>query len=655
MKKIVFLFFSVATCLITLPLKAQENETYEDTSSLVRDIFKEKDVKATENSEPLNLAWLRDGAYFNTMKQYGKTLDQHPDYFYEIPYQGKIIKGTFMLDLKNMTKEQAAEKCHEKAMAKDGSDGDVNLKETLENASDSHFLGMVSRTGPMGVGNHYCTAFFIPSEKKSGPTTTFEDNSEILLDTFKDEFKYVTSAPVDETLNTALTTLTKQYAETNDKNAVAYLELKTENGMKAHHYVAPSTISDKKTAALRCKEVLGESSYQTKGTVASNGLINPLETFAASMITRTDRLGDQERQKHYCGIAFLEKPVVLMLEEIGDNKIQVIKAVRAHTDLGLKEAKEKVESAPVEITVENQEKLEALAKALHEAGATTNMSAAEDVTESFGALLQERGYAMFTSAKNEELMNMLQEKSEDLIKGGANDFIKELRATDAYKDLSLSWLGANLDDEEGVTVDNKAEKCLQKIENAALPGGLTGKDILSRESDSHAYLMSTSTDERHFCMVIGVKTKISEEVTVTDNSDALLDRLMEKEFLAMKAPSKLYDMSELSEHFMKMFRESPDEVKKLTSQIIEKKFDTAGDLKDLKLDAPYDSKIVIIVAEGGVELVTAADNCITQMTQKAPEIFNSESDIHAVSMFTVNNKGVKKHVCGFGAGQKINE
>ena len=39
----------------------------------------------------------------------------------------------------------------------------------------------------------------------------------------------------------------------------------------------------------------------------------------------------------------------VLLEEIGPNKINVIKAVRQHTTLGLKEAKELVESAPTTI------------------------------------------------------------------------------------------------------------------------------------------------------------------------------------------------------------------------------------------------------------------------------------------------------------------
>ncbi len=60
----------------------------------------------------------------------------------------------------------------------------------------------------------------------------------------------------------------------------------------------------------------------------------------------------------------------VMLSEIGPNKIQVIKAVRELTSLGLKEAKDVVESAPAAIK-ENVTKDEAAAaKAkLEEAGA----------------------------------------------------------------------------------------------------------------------------------------------------------------------------------------------------------------------------------------------------------------------------------------------
>jgi len=61
----------------------------------------------------------------------------------------------------------------------------------------------------------------------------------------------------------------------------------------------------------------------------------------------------------------------VVLKEVGDNKIQVIKAVRALTSLGLKEAKDLVESAPkpVKEGVSKQEAEEAV-KQLSEAGAT---------------------------------------------------------------------------------------------------------------------------------------------------------------------------------------------------------------------------------------------------------------------------------------------
>ena len=61
----------------------------------------------------------------------------------------------------------------------------------------------------------------------------------------------------------------------------------------------------------------------------------------------------------------------VVLKDIGDKKIQVIKAVRALTSLGLKEAKELVESCPkaVKEGVPKDEAQEAQ-KALEEAGAT---------------------------------------------------------------------------------------------------------------------------------------------------------------------------------------------------------------------------------------------------------------------------------------------
>jgi large subunit ribosomal protein L7/L12 len=64
----------------------------------------------------------------------------------------------------------------------------------------------------------------------------------------------------------------------------------------------------------------------------------------------------------------------VMLEAIGANKINVIKVVRAATSLGLKEAKDLVESAPKEIkTGLSKEDAAKLKKELEDAGATVKI------------------------------------------------------------------------------------------------------------------------------------------------------------------------------------------------------------------------------------------------------------------------------------------
>ena len=64
----------------------------------------------------------------------------------------------------------------------------------------------------------------------------------------------------------------------------------------------------------------------------------------------------------------------MILSAAGDQKVQVIKAVRAITGLGLKEAKEKAESAPC-VLKEGVAKDEAeeFKKQLEEAGATVEL------------------------------------------------------------------------------------------------------------------------------------------------------------------------------------------------------------------------------------------------------------------------------------------
>ncbi|MDO6460060.1 50S ribosomal protein L7/L12 [Granulosicoccaceae sp. 1_MG-2023] len=64
----------------------------------------------------------------------------------------------------------------------------------------------------------------------------------------------------------------------------------------------------------------------------------------------------------------------VVLAGIGDNKVSVIKAVRGATGLGLKEAKELVESAPAPIKEgASKEEAEELKKALEEAGASVEL------------------------------------------------------------------------------------------------------------------------------------------------------------------------------------------------------------------------------------------------------------------------------------------
>ncbi len=64
----------------------------------------------------------------------------------------------------------------------------------------------------------------------------------------------------------------------------------------------------------------------------------------------------------------------VILQSIGDKKINVIKVVRAHTGLGLKEAKDLVDSAPKTVKeAVSKEEAEKLKKEFEEAGATVEL------------------------------------------------------------------------------------------------------------------------------------------------------------------------------------------------------------------------------------------------------------------------------------------
>ena len=64
----------------------------------------------------------------------------------------------------------------------------------------------------------------------------------------------------------------------------------------------------------------------------------------------------------------------VVLKDVGAQKLQVVKAVKEHTGLGLKEAKDIVDAAPANVK-EGVDKAtaESLKKALEEAGATVEL------------------------------------------------------------------------------------------------------------------------------------------------------------------------------------------------------------------------------------------------------------------------------------------
>ena len=64
----------------------------------------------------------------------------------------------------------------------------------------------------------------------------------------------------------------------------------------------------------------------------------------------------------------------VILQTIGDKKINVIKVVRAHTGLGLKEAKDLVDGAPKTVKEQaSKDEAEKIKKDLEEAGATVTL------------------------------------------------------------------------------------------------------------------------------------------------------------------------------------------------------------------------------------------------------------------------------------------
>jgi ribosomal protein L7/L12 len=97
-------------------------------------------------------------------------------------------------------------------------------------------------------------------------------------------------------------------------------------------------------------------------------------------LRRVEQKFDRVQQKldlilNHLGIDVAQTGFDVVLEAIGANKINVIKVVRDHSSLGLKEAKDLVESAPVQIqTGMSKEDAETLQKQLEDAGAAIKIT-----------------------------------------------------------------------------------------------------------------------------------------------------------------------------------------------------------------------------------------------------------------------------------------
>ncbi len=117
-----------------------------------------------------------------------------------------------------------------------------------------------------------------------------------------------------------------------------------------------------------------------------------LETIANMSVMEVVELVEAMEQKFGVSAAAIAAPVAIpgaaadaaaveektefdvVLASFGDNKVKVIKAVRAVTGLGLKEAKDLVESAPAAVKeAVGKDEAEEAKKQLEEAGATVEL------------------------------------------------------------------------------------------------------------------------------------------------------------------------------------------------------------------------------------------------------------------------------------------
>lgn len=105
-------------------------------------------------------------------------------------------------------------------------------------------------------------------------------------------------------------------------------------------------------------------------------LVTALETtFGVSAVVPVGASGGAARAAAPAAAAEEPATVEIVLAEIGANKIQVIKEIRAITNLGLKEAKDLVESAPKSIkTGVAKDEAHAIKQKLEAVGATVELT-----------------------------------------------------------------------------------------------------------------------------------------------------------------------------------------------------------------------------------------------------------------------------------------
>ena len=133
----------------------------------------------------------------------------------------------------------------------------------------------------------------------------------------------------------------------------------SEEATEAKTYDAKITKMGDEIAGLTLKEAVDLADYM-KDTYG-------IEPAAGGAVMRAGGGGGGDD----AGEAAEQTEFDVILEAAGDKKIQVIKAVREATGLGLKEAKEIVDGAPKAVKEKaSKEEADALKTALEEAGAT---------------------------------------------------------------------------------------------------------------------------------------------------------------------------------------------------------------------------------------------------------------------------------------------